>query len=207
MNHSTFLYRALGALVLATISPALRADDNLPVQDIRIILHTSKGDIEATLFASKVPMTAANFLNLSRQGFYDGLTFHRVIPDFMIQGGDPTGTGRGGPGYKFADEFDDSLRHSKPGIISMANAGPNTNGSQFFITHVPTPYLNGKHSIFGEVTKGQEVVNQIAKGDTIIRIEILDSTDALFQAQASNIERWNAVLKKRRPPAPVGQPK
>jgi peptidyl-prolyl cis-trans isomerase B (cyclophilin B) len=197
----------VGALVLATTSMTLRAADRLPVQDIRIILHTSKGDIEATLFASKVPMTIANYLNLARQGFYDGLTFHRVIPSFMIQGGDPTGTGRGGPGYKFADEFDDSLRHSKPGIFSMANAGPNTNGSQFFITHVPTQHLDGKHSVFGEVTKGQDVVNQITKGDTIIRIEILDSTDALFQAQASNIERWNAVLKNRRPPAPVDQPK
>jgi peptidyl-prolyl cis-trans isomerase B (cyclophilin B) len=207
MNHSTFLCRVVGALVLATTSLALRAADSPPVQDIRIILHTSKGDIEATLFASKVPMTVANYLNLARQGFYDGLTFHRVIPNFMIQGGDPTGTGRGGPGYKFADEFDDSLRHSKPGIFSMANAGPNTNGSQFFITHVPTPHLDGKHSVFGEVTKGQDVVNRITQGDTIIRIEILDPTDALFQAQASNIERWNAVLKNRRPPAPVGQPK
>jgi peptidyl-prolyl cis-trans isomerase B (cyclophilin B) len=207
MNHSTFLCRVVGALVLATTSMTLRAADSPPVQDIRIILHTSKGDIEATLFASKVPMTVANYLNLARQGFYDGLTFHRVIANFMIQGGDPTGTGRGGPGYKFADEFDDSLRHSKPGIFSMANAGPNTNGSQFFITHVPTPHLDGKHSVFGEVTKGQDVVNQITKGDTILRIEILDPTDALFQAQASNIERWNAVLKNRRPPAPVDQPK
>jgi peptidyl-prolyl cis-trans isomerase B (cyclophilin B) len=207
MNHSTFLCRVVGALVLATTSMTLRAADSPPVQDIRIILHTSKGDIEATLFASKVPMTVANYLNLARQGFYDGLTFHRVIANFMIQGGDPTGTGRSGPGYKFADEFDDSLRHSKPGIFSMANAGPNTNGSQFFITHVPTPHLDGKHSVFGEVTKGQDVVNQITKGDTILRIEILDPTDALFQAQASNIERWNAVLKNRRPPAPVDQPK
>jgi len=207
MNHSTFLCRVVGALVLATTSMTLRAADSPPVQDIRIILHTSKGDIEATLFASKVPMTVANYLNLARQGFYDGLTFHRVIANFMIQGGDPTGTGRGGPGYKFADEFDDSLRHSKPGIFSMANAGPNTNGSQFFITHVPTPHLDGKHSVFGEVTKGQDMVNQITQGDTILRIEILDPTDALFQAQASNIERWNAVLKNRRPPAPVDQPK
>ena len=207
MNHSTFLCRVVGALVLATTSMTLRAADSPPVQDIRIILHTSKGDIEATLFASKVPMTVANYLNLARQGFYDGLTFHRVIANFMIQGGDPTGTGRGGPGYKFADEFDDLLRHSKPGIFSMANAGPNTNGSQFFITHVPTPHLDGKHSVFGEVTKGQDMVNQITQGDTILRIEILDPTDALFQAQASNIERWNAVLKNRRPPAPVDQPK
>src|SRR5690606_7714219 len=131
------------------------------MKDIRIIVHTDKGDIEATLFASKVPMTTANFLNLARRKYYDGITFHRVISDFMIQGGDPTGTGRGGPGYRFADEIDPSLKHSKPGIFSMANAGPGTNGSQFFITHVPTPWLDGKHSVFGEVTKGQDVVNAI----------------------------------------------
>ena len=162
MNHSTFLCRVVGALVLATTSLALRAADNPPVQDIRIILHTSKGDIEATLFASKVPMTVANYLNLARQGFYDGLTFHRVIPNFMIQGGDPTGTGRGGPGYKFANEFDDSLRHSKPGIFSMANAGPNTNGSQFFITVAATPWLDNHHTVFGEVVEGYEVVEKIS---------------------------------------------
>ncbi len=164
--------------------------------DIHIVLHTSKGDIEGTIFASKVPATAANFLNLATKGFYNGITFHRVIPDFMIQGGDPTGTGMGGPGYKFADEIDRSLKHSKPGIFSMANAGPNTNGSQFFITHVATPHLDGKHAVFGEVTKGQDVVNQIAKGDKITSIEIKDSTDELFQAQASNLEKWNAALKK-----------
>jgi peptidyl-prolyl cis-trans isomerase B (cyclophilin B) len=206
MNLPSFFCRLAGALVLATTSLALHATDNPTVQDIRIILHTSKGDIEATLFASKVPVTVANYLNLARQGFYDGLTFHRVIPGFMIQGGDPDGTGRGGPGYKFHDEFDDSLKHSKPGIFSMANAGPNTNGSQFFITHVPTPHLNGHHSVFGEVTKGQMVVDQIAKGDTITKIEILDSTDALFAAQADNIAKWNAVLKKRPSPGAPGQP-
>ena len=165
------------------------------MQDIRIILKTSKGNIEATLFSSKVPVTTANFLNLATRGYYNGITFHRVIKDFMIQGGDPTGTGRGGPGYNFPDEIDRSLKHDKPGMFSMANAGPNTNGSQFFITHVPTPHLDGKHAVFGEVTKGQDVVNAIAQGDKINEIEILDSTDELFTAQASKIEKWNATLK------------
>jgi peptidyl-prolyl cis-trans isomerase B (cyclophilin B) len=195
MKRSSFL-RHLVSFVAVAALPVLRAADTAPVTDIRIVLHTSKGDIEGTLFASKVPMTVANYLNLAKHGFYDGLTFHRVIPDFMIQGGDPLGTGTGGPGYKFADEFDSSLHHDKPGIFSMANAGPGTNGSQFFITHVPTPWLDGKHAIFGEVTKGQDVVNRIARGDKIKKIEILDSTDALFAAQAANIAKWNAALKK-----------
>jgi peptidyl-prolyl cis-trans isomerase B (cyclophilin B) len=165
------------------------------VSDIKIKMVTSKGDIEATLFASKVPMTVANFLNLAKRGYYKDLTFHRVIPEFMIQGGDPTGTGMGGPGYKFADEFNPALRHSKAGIFSMANAGPATNGSQFFITHKETPHLDDKHSVFGEVTKGQEVVNKIAKGDKIEKIEILDSTDTLFAAQKENIAKWDAAMK------------
>ncbi len=164
------------------------------VTDIKIKITTSKGDIEGTIFASKVPMTAANYLNLAKRGFYNGLTFHRVIPNFMIQGGDPEGRGTGGPGYKFGDEFDATLKHSKPGIFSMANSGPGTNGSQFFITHVPTAWLDGKHSVFGEVTKGLDVVNKIAGGDKITKIEILDSTDALFAAQAENLKKWNAVL-------------
>ncbi|TAG31135.1 MAG: peptidylprolyl isomerase [Verrucomicrobia bacterium] len=210
MNRSTFVRHlvAFASLAALTALSGLRAESSAPaatpppaeapaaVTDIRIVLKTSQGDIEATLFASKVPMTVANFLNLSQRGYYDGLTFHRVIPSFMIQGGDPTGTGRGGPGYQFADEFDSSLRHRKPGIFSMANAGPGTNGSQFFITHVPTPHLDSRHSVFGEVTKGQSVVNKITKGDTITKIEILDSTDALFAAQAEKLAEWNSVLKK-----------
>ena len=170
------------------------AETPAKVSDIKIKITTSKGDIEGTIFASKVPMTAANYLNLAKRGFYNGLTFHRVIPDFMVQGGDPEGRGTGGPGYKFGDEFDATLKHSKPGIFSMANSGPGTNGSQFFVTHVPTAWLDGKHSVFGEVTKGQDVVNKIAGGDTIVKIEILDSTDALFAAQAANLKKWNAVL-------------
>ena len=165
------------------------------MQDIRISLKTSKGEIQGTLFATKAPVTVANFLNLTKRGYYNGISFHRVIKDFMIQGGDPTGTGSGGPGYKFADEIDKTLKHSKGGLFSMANAGPNTNGSQFFITHVPTPWLDGKHAVFGEVTKGkQEVVDAIAQGDKITAIEILDSTDELFAAQKAQLDKWNAIL-------------
>ncbi|GAB4164976.1 MAG: peptidylprolyl isomerase [Terrimicrobiaceae bacterium] len=165
------------------------------MNDIRIILHTSRGDISLTVFASQVPLTAANFLNLASKGFYNGITFHRVIADFMVQGGDPTGTGRGGPGYHFEDEFVPGLKHDRPGILSMANAGPRTNGSQFFITHVPTPWLDGKHSVFGAVTEGQSVVDAIRQGDKINSIELLDSTDELFAAQSDRISRWNQSLK------------
>jgi peptidyl-prolyl cis-trans isomerase B (cyclophilin B) len=164
------------------------------MSDIRITLHTDKGDIDATLFASKVPMTAANFLNLAKRGYYDGVAFHRVIANFMIQGGDPTGTGRGGPGYRFADEIDRSLRHDKAGLFSMANAGPNTNGSQFFITHLPTPHLDGKHAVFGEVTKGQDVVNSIRQGDKIKSITLHDDISALLENQKDHVEHWNSIL-------------
>ncbi len=166
------------------------------MSDIRIILQTDKGAIEGTLFASKAPVTVANFLNLARRGYYNGITFHRVIPNFMIQGGDPSGTGAGGPGYEFEDEVKTGLKHSKPGIFSMANRGPRTNGSQFFITHVPTDWLDGKHTVFGEVTKGQDVVNSIKQGDKITGIEVLDSTDELFEAQKERIAQWNKVLDR-----------
>lgn len=126
---------------------------------------TDKGDIVCELFASKVPVTVNNFVFLARQGYYNNTIFHRVISDFMVQGGDPTGTGTGGPGYRFKDEFDSSLRHDKPGVLSMANAGPNTNGSQFFITHLPTPWLDNKHSVFGQVTEGMDVLFSIPARD------------------------------------------
>lgn len=138
-------------------------------KDYKAILHTDKGDIKINLFENKVPKTVNNFGFLVLQGFYDDTFFHRVILNFMVQGGDPTGTGSGGPGYQFADEFDESLRHNKPGILSMANAGPNTNGSQFFITHVPTPWLDDKHSVFGEVVEGMDVVYAIPARDPFDR--------------------------------------
>ena len=142
--------------------------------DTQVCIHTNKGDINLTLFGTKTPKTVFNFLELAKTGYYDGLKFHRVIPDFMIQGGCPNGTGAGGPGYKFADEFDAELKHDSPGILSMANAGPGTNGSQFFITHTPTDWLDGKHTVFGKVVsdKDQETVNDIRGGDEIISVEI-----------------------------------
>jgi cyclophilin family peptidyl-prolyl cis-trans isomerase len=129
------------------------------------ILQTDLGEIVIQLFADKVPLTVNNFVFLARAGFYDGVTFHRVIKDFMTQGGDPTGTGMGGPGYRFADEFHRDLRHDGPGILSMANAGPNTNGSQFFITHVATPWLDNKHAVFGKVVSGLDVLMSIPARD------------------------------------------
>jgi cyclophilin family peptidyl-prolyl cis-trans isomerase len=128
-------------------------------------MKTDKGDIVFELFADKTPVTVNNFVFLAREGFYEGIIFHRVIADFMVQGGDPTGKGSGGPGYRFADEFHPSLKHSKPGILSMANAGPGTNGSQFFITHIPTPWLDGKHSVFGQVIGGMDVLMSIPPRD------------------------------------------
>ena len=136
-----------------------------PKKTYHAILKTDKGDITIKLFADKTPITVNNFVFLARQGFYDGTIFHRVISDFMVQGGDPTGTGMGGPGYRFADEFNSALRHNKPGVFSMANAGPGTNGSQFFITHVATPWLDNKHSVFGEVTEGMDVLLSIPPRD------------------------------------------
>lgn len=142
--------------------PAMAID---PKKKYTAALHTDKGDITLQLFADKAPVTVNNFVFLARQNFYDGTIFHRVIADFMAQGGDPTGTGRGGPGYKFADEFHPQLRHDKPGVLSMANAGPHTNGSQFFITHVPTPWLDNKHSVFGQVIQGMDVLMSIPPRD------------------------------------------
>jgi peptidyl-prolyl cis-trans isomerase B (cyclophilin B) len=160
---------------------------------------TNKGPIRVRLHAALVPYTVANFANLAQRGFYDGLKFHRVINDFMIQGGCPQGTGTGGPGYKFGDEFVAGLRHSKPGILSMANAGPGTNGSQFFITHGATPWLDGKHSVFGEVVDAsdQAVVNQIRQGDEIRKLTIEGDTTALFAATADKLKDWNQALDRR----------
>ena len=166
------------------------------MNDIKITIHTSAGDNDATFYSSKTPLTCANFLNLAKRGYYDGIAFHRVIENFMIQGGDPTGSGSGGPGYKFADEFHPELRHRSPGIFSMANAGPGTNGSQFFITHGATPHLDGKHSVFGQVTNGQEVVDKIKQGDKITSISIHDDPTELFTDQKDNVEHWNSILDK-----------
>jgi len=129
---------------------------------VKVKIETTLGDIQADLFAEEAPKTVENFVTLAKKGFYDGIIFHRVIPNFMIQTGDPTGTGRGGPGYSFEDEFSPKLRHDKAGVFSMANSGPNSNGSQFFITEAATPHLDDRHSVFGKVTEGMDIVNRIA---------------------------------------------
>jgi peptidyl-prolyl cis-trans isomerase B (cyclophilin B) len=161
-------------------------------------ITTSKGDIRLSLFAEKTPLTVANFVNLARRGFFDGLNFHRVIGDFMIQGGCPLGTGTGNPGYRFEDEFDATLRHDQPGRLSMANSGPGTNGSQFFITHVATPHLDDKHSIFGEVVDAidQDVVNAVAQGDVIESIAIDGDVESLFEQVSDRLSEWNAQLDR-----------
>ena len=172
------------------------------LNDIRIVIHTAKGDIEATLFPSKAPVTAANFLNLASRKFYDGLTFHRVVPRFVIQGGDPVGTGSGGPGYRFENEVHPTLSHVNIGALAMANAGPNTNGSQFYVTieslrpeHVKM--LDGSYSIFGQVTKGLEVTTKIAQGDKIQSVDVLDSTEELFTGQKARLKEWNNILDQK----------
>jgi peptidyl-prolyl cis-trans isomerase B (cyclophilin B) len=137
-------------------------------------LKTSRGDIVCDLFTKDAPATVNNFVFLAREKFYDGTIFHRVIPDFMIQGGDPTGTGRGGPGYRFEDECKSNPNKHKVGTLSMANAGPNTNGSQFFVTHVATPWLDGKHTVFGQVTKGQDVVDKVQQGDKLESVTVVE---------------------------------
>jgi peptidyl-prolyl cis-trans isomerase B (cyclophilin B) len=168
---------------------------NDAVQEVGAVMHTSKGDIKIRLFADQAPITVANFVNLSKRGFYDGLSFHRVIPNFMIQGGCPHGSGTGGPGYRFEDECTADLRHDTPGVLSMANSGPGTNGSQFFITHVETPWLDGRHTVFGAVldSSDQDVVNSIGVGDTLESIKI-SGGEQLLQSQADRISAWNEAL-------------
>ncbi len=168
-------------------------------QPLTAAINTTKGDIKLNLFPDKAPLTVLNFVNLSKRGYYNGLLFHRVIPDFMIQGGCPVGTGTGGPGYKFKDEFSGDLQHSKPGILSMANAGPNTNGSQFFITHIPTPWLDGKHTVFGEVVddKDQQIVDSIVGGDKINSITIKGDFSELAAKYMDQIDTWNKILEAK----------
>ena len=161
---------------------------------MQAIIHTNKGDIHIDLYPAEAPVTVASFVNLSKRGFYDGVVFHRVVPNFVIQGGDPTGTGTGGPGYRFEDECHPSRRHDGAGVLSMANAGPGTNGSQFFITHNATPHLDGRHTVFGRVTQGQDVVDAIRQGDTMSNVEIVGDTSGLEAQVADRITEWNKAL-------------
>jgi len=162
---------------------------------VKAVMHTSKGDIKLRLLADIAPLTVANFVNLAANGYYNDLNFHRVIPDFMIQGGCPNGSGTGGPGYRFEDECSSKARHDGPGVLSMANSGPGTNGSQFFITHVATSWLDGRHTVFGRVEDAQDqaVVDSIRVGDIISGIDIIGAED-LLRSQADRIKQWNAVL-------------
>jgi peptidyl-prolyl cis-trans isomerase B (cyclophilin B) len=176
----------------------------LEASGITAAIKTNKGTIHLNLFTEKTPLTCANFINLAQRRYYDGLTFHRVISNFMIQGGCPEGTGRGDPGYKFEDEIVPELVHDRPGILSMANAGPRTNGSQFFITHKDTPWLNGKHTVFGAVVgpQDQDVVDSIAKGDKIESITIQGDTTALMEKMKDRLADWNATIDRKFPNLP-----
>lgn len=196
-------------LLISTAGIMSAQTENDPTKDLPDGLYanmqTSKGDILLYLEYQKTPLTVANFVGLAEgkientakplgTPYYDGLKFHRVIADFMIQGGDPSGNGSGGPGYMFKDEFSPDLKHSSPGILSMANRGPETNGSQFFITHVPTPHLDGRHTVFGKVISGQNVVDSIEQGDTMLSVKIEGDTKPLLQKEAAQIAEWNKVL-------------
>ena len=194
--------QALRLLALAAVLAALSGGpigapiEAIQANELTAVITTTKGDIQVTLFPAEAPLTVANFVNLAQRGYYDGLKFHRVIADFMIQGGDPTGTGSGGPGYRFADEFSSSLRHDSAGTLSMANSGPSTNGSQFFITNGPTPHLDDIHSIFGKVSSGQDVVDAIAQDDVMTTIVIEGDPSSLLATQKEQVDEWNTILDR-----------
>ena len=204
MKKMFFIVLALSFLIGFSLTTnaqegSKRMNSKAVYPELMALIQTNKGDINVKLYPDQAPLTVLSFVNLSKRGFYDNLTFHRVIPNFVIQGGCPLGTGTGGPGYRFKDEFSPALRHNKPGMLSMANAGPGTNGSQFFITHVPTPHLDDRHSIFGEVAgpKDQEIVNSIVVGDKIKTIVIKGDWSKLAEDHKAELDKWNAVLDKK----------
>lgn len=168
---------------------------------MKVKIMTEKGDININLLPEKSPVTVANFVNLAKKGYYDRLKFHRVIDNFMAQGGDPTGTGAGGPGYQFEDEVNNGLNFSKAGKLAMANAGPGTNGSQFFITTVPTEWLNGNHTIFGEVVSDDDlkVVKKLSNGDVMKKVVVEGDVDAFLKTQKNRVDSWNKTLKQNFP--------
>ena len=168
---------------------------------MKVKIITAKGDVNINLLPDKSPVTVANFVNLAKKGYYDGLKFHRVIDNFMAQGGDPTGTGMGGPGYRFEDEVNNGLNFSKAGKLAMANAGPGTNGSQFFITTVPTEWLNGNHTIFGEVVSEADldVVKKLSNGDVMTKVVVEGDVDAFLKTQKTRVDSWNKTLKQNFP--------
>jgi peptidyl-prolyl cis-trans isomerase B (cyclophilin B) len=181
---------------------SLSEGQSFMLNDIRIKIHTEKGDLEATLIPADAPIASANFLNLAQRKFYDDLTFHRVVPKFVVQGGDPAGTGQGDPGYRFENEPRKSLSHETVGVLAMANAGLNTNGSQFYITLAPlnpahVKMLDDGYTIFGRLTQGVDIANRISQGDKISSITIIDSVRALFEAERDRIKQWNKILDRK----------
>jgi peptidyl-prolyl cis-trans isomerase B (cyclophilin B) len=191
------LVKILGVLIISSImSLSVYAQEKDPAE-LYAVIETDHGTLEFLLYKSVAPITVANFVNLATRGFYDGLIFHRVIEDFMAQGGDPFGNGTGGPGYNFEDEI--RMRHNQDGILSMANSGPSTNGSQFFITHIATPHLNSLHTVFGKVHSGRELIRQISIGDTINSITIEGNAQAFLEGRSDRVYQWNVVLDERFP--------
>ncbi len=195
------LFSILALVVVVSTSLFVYSDAMSQNSDEQLLatLKTDKGDIIIELYGDKTPLTVGNFINLAQRGYYDGLNYHRVIDNFMIQGGCPLGTGTGDPGYKFEDEIRGDLKHTGPGILSMANSGPNTNGSQFFITHVKTGWLDGKHTVFGKVIQGIDVVNKIKKGDNIIEVKITGKIPNEIKEIQPRIDEWNKVIDKKFP--------
>jgi peptidyl-prolyl cis-trans isomerase B (cyclophilin B) len=188
--------RWVAPMVLWCLSVGSHAQSQDP-QALYAVIDSERGQMEFVLRTEIAPLTVANFVNLALRGFYDGLTFHRVEPNFMAQGGDPAGDGSGGPGYRFKDET--ALKLNQEGILAMANAGKDTNGSQFFITHQAVPHLNGVHTVFGLIQKGKEVIKQIKIGDKINRITIVGDTKPLLQAQSQSLAEWNRILDQNFP--------
>ncbi len=194
----TVLTALMICLTFASASAEGDAGSSKNLKDVRVVLNTNQGQVHLVLYPSKTPLTVANFLNLAKRGYYNGVTFHRVIPNFMVQTGDPSGTGYGTPNYSFENEIVEGLTHNGPGILSMANTGqPNSNGSQFFITHRATPHLDGKHTVFGRVVSGMSVINAIRKGDKINSVTIVDSPEPVLKLEAARIQEWNKALDAR----------
>ena len=189
----------LGMLVFGMATPTVVAQDATAKDpnELYAVIETNRGTMEFLLYKAVAPITVSNFVNLATRGYYDGLTFHRVINDFMAQGGDPDGNGSGGPGYRFEDEI--RLRLNQMGILAMANAGPDTNGSQFFIAHQATPHLNGLHTVFGLIHSGKDVIRQIRIGDTINAITIEGNAKALLERNADRVYQWNVILDENFP--------
>lgn len=199
MGRYTLIILGAASLMMMSSAENLMAQDTKGSKELTATIKTAKGDIKLTLLPAEAPITVMNFVNLAQRGFYDGIKFHRVIANFMIQGGDPTGTGRSGPGYQFKDEFSPKARHNSAGTLSMANSGPGTNGSQFFVTHNATTHLDDKHTVFGKVIEGQDVVDSIAKGDVMTTITIEGDTTELFETHKDQLAEWNEILDKKFP--------